>query len=334
MQLLDMYQQENEWAKGAALLQPLIDEDPLNLEMQRQQAFFYLRAGDARNARDRFRALVQADPKDARSLFYLAEALNDLEEHSEAETIFRKLLQADPNDTDVLASFALSLSGQKKWDEATQTFQKLLTAGDLPEHLGALARTQLAYIDLQKENYAAAVEMAKSIFVFRDKPNTQAINIALEALKKQEKYADTVTLLEPLVQSFDRSVRQRALRRSADALGQKEQSRAACGRADEDRNAQHDCRVRGLRAGGRSRGGDCADEGRFRREADELDLQFQLGSLFERAGDTKSAEATFVALLKKGSRARAVAELPRPSMWPRREESRSGARDARARGGT
>ena len=80
-----MYQQENEWAKGAAVLQPLIDEDPLNLEMQRQQAYFYLRAGDARNARDRFRALVQADPKDARSLFYLAESLNDLEEYAEAE---------------------------------------------------------------------------------------------------------------------------------------------------------------------------------------------------------------------------------------------------------
>ncbi len=300
LQLLDMYQQQNEWAKGAALLQPLIDEDPLNLEMQRQQAFFYLRAGDSRNARDRFRALIQADPKDVRSLFYYAESLNDLEEYAEAESVFRRLLQADPNDTDVLASFALSLSGQKKWDEATQTFQKLLTAGDLPEHVGALARTQLAYIDLQKENYASAVETAKSIFVFRDKPNTQAINIALEALKKQKKYAETATLLEPLVQKFpdDPFVNARyveALTRS----GQK-------GKAAQHAAAQTKLGTRNTIAASEAyvQAGDQAAAVALMKAAagakpDELDLQFQLGSLYERAADLKAAEETFVALLKK-----------------------------------
>ena len=300
MQLLDMYQQENEWAKGAAILQPLIDEDPLNIEMQRQQAFFYLRAGDARNARDRFRALVQADPKDTRSLFYLAESLNDLDEYAEAEGIFRKLLAADPNDTDVLASFALSLAGQKKWDEASSTFQKLLTVGDLPEPLGALARTQLAYIDLQKENYEAAIETAKSIFVFHDKPNTQAINVALEALKKQKKYPETVTLLEPLVQKFpdDPFINARyveALTRS----GQK-------GKAAQHAAAQTKYGTRNTIAASEAyvQAGDQAAAVALMKAAagakpDDLDLQFQLGSLFERAGDTKSAEDTFLALLKK-----------------------------------
>jgi predicted Zn-dependent protease len=300
MQLLDMYQQENEWAKGAALLQPLIEEDPLNLEMQRQQAFFYLRAGDAKNARDRFRALVQADPKDVRSLFYYAESLNDLEEYSEAEAIFRRLLQADPNDTDVLSSFALSLSGQKKWAEATETFQKLLTVGDLPEHLGALARTQLAYIDLQKENYGAAVETAKSIFIFRDKPNTQAINIALESLKKQKKFADAVTLLEPLMQKFpeDPFVNARyieALTRS----GQK-------GKAAQHAASQTKLGTRNTIAASEAyvQAGDHAAAVALMKAAagakpDELDLQFQLGSLYERAGDSKAAEETFLALLKK-----------------------------------
>lgn len=300
LQLLDMYQQENEWAKGAAVLQPLIEEDPLNLEMQRQQAFFYLRAGDARNARDRFRALVQADPKDARSLFYLAESLNDLEQYAEAEGMFRRLLEADPNDTDILASLAISLAGQKKWDEATQTFQKLLTVGDLPEHLGALARTQLAYIDLQKENYEAAIATAKSIFVFRDKPNTQAINIALESLKKQQKYADTVTLLEPLVQQFgeDPFINARyieALTRS----GQK-------GKAAQHAAAQTKLGTRNTIAASEAyvQAGDHAAAVALMKAAtgakpDELDLQFQLGSLYERAGDPKAAEETFVALLRK-----------------------------------
>ncbi|HEX6100236.1 MAG TPA: tetratricopeptide repeat protein [Thermoanaerobaculia bacterium] len=300
MQLLDMYQQESEWAKGAALLQPLIEEDPLNLEMQRQQAYFYLRAGDARNARDRFRALAQADPKDARSLFYLAESLNDLEEYAEAEKIFRQLLQADPNDTDVLASFALSLSGQKKFDEATQTFQKLLTVGDLPEHLGALARTQLAYIDLQKENYASAVETAKSIFVFRDKPNTQAINIALEAFRKQKKYADMVALLEPLVQKFESDPFVNA--RYVEALTRSGQK----GKAAQHAAAQTKLGTRNTIAASEAyvQAGDQAAAVALMKAAagakpDDLDLHFQLGSLHERAGDAKSAEDTFLTLLKK-----------------------------------
>jgi predicted Zn-dependent protease len=299
-QLLDMYQQENEWAKGAALLQPLIEEDPLNLEIQRQQAYFYLRAGDARHARDRFRALVQADPKDARALFYLAESLNDLEEYAEAEGIFRKLLAADPNDTDLLASFAMSLSGQKKWDEASATFQKLLTAGDLPEHLNALARTQLAYVDLQKENYDAAIETAKSIFVFRDKPNTQAINIAVEALRKQKKYPELVALIEPLVQKFgeDPFVNARYIEALTRA-GQK-------GKAAQHAALQTKSGTRNTIAAAEAYvlAGDNAAAVALMKAAvgakpDELDLQFQLGSLYERAGDQKAAEDMFLALLKK-----------------------------------
>jgi predicted Zn-dependent protease len=300
LQLLDIYQQENEWAKGAAVLQPLIDEDPLNMEMQRQQAFFYLRAGDAKNARDRFRALAQADPKDTRSLFFLAESLNDLEQYAESETILRKLLVADPNDSDLLSSLAMSLAGQKKWDEASQTFQKLLTIGDLPEHLGALARTQLAYIDMQKENYAAAIETAKSIFVFRDKPNTQAINIALESLKKQKKFADTVTLLEPLVQKFPEDPFVNA--RYVEALTRAGQK----GKAAQHAAAQTKLGTRNTIAASEAyvQAGDNAAALALMKAAsnakpDDLDLQFQLGSLYERSGDTKAAEETFVALLKK-----------------------------------
>jgi len=299
-QLLDMYQQESEWAKGAAVLQPLIEEDPLNLEIQRQQAYFYLRAGDARHASDRFRALVQADPKDARSLFYLAESLNDLEEYAEAEGIYRKLLAADPNDTDLLAGFALSLSGQKKWDEASATFQKLLAIGDLPEHLNALARTQLAYMDLQKENYDAAIETAKSIFVFRDKPNTQAINIAVEALKKQKKYPELVALLEPLAQKFtgDPFVNARYIEALTRA-GQK-------GKAAQHAALQTKSGTRNTIAAAEAyvQAGDNAAAIALMKAAsgakpDELDLQFQLGSLYERAGDHKTAEDVFLALLKK-----------------------------------
>src|SRR5205085_6142058 len=65
-----------------------------------------------------------------------------------------------------------------------------------------LAKTQLAFIDLQKGNYAAAIDAAKEVLVFRDKPNAQAINTALEAMKKQKHWAEAVALLQPLVDKY------------------------------------------------------------------------------------------------------------------------------------
>ncbi|MFP5245861.1 MAG: tetratricopeptide repeat protein, partial [Thermoanaerobaculia bacterium] len=300
MQLLEVYQQENEWHKAALLLDPLVSDNPMNIELQRQQAYFFLRGGDARRARDLFKQLVTADPKDARSTFYLAEALNDLEEYAESEKYFRQLIVADPNDHDLVAGLALSLAGQKKWDEATATFTRLLSMTDVPDHVTALARTQLAYIDHQKGNYAAAVETAKSIFTFRDKPNTQAINIALESLKKQKKTDEAVALLEPLVKQFANDPFLNA--RYVEALvraGQKEKATAIA-------NEQAKLGTRNAVAMSEAyiQAGDNAAATALMQAAvaakpDELDLQFQLGSVLERAGDRKAAEAVFQKVLEK-----------------------------------
>jgi predicted Zn-dependent protease len=300
MQLLEIYEQQSEFAKGAALLQPLIDEDPLNVELQRQQAFFYLRAGDARHARDRFRALVQADPKDARSAFYLAESLNDLEQYAEAEALFEKLHAADPKDTDVIASYGLALAGQKKWDEAAKQFQSLLGVADLADHTSALARTQLAYIDLQKGNYDAAVETAKSIFVFRDKPNTQAINVALESLRKQKKYAEMAALLEPLVQKFESDPFVNA--RYVEALTRSGQK----GKAAQHAALQTKTGTRNVIAVAEAyvQAEDAPSAVALLKAAsgakpDDVDLQFEAGSVLERSGDRPAAEKAFLTLLEK-----------------------------------
>jgi len=299
-QLIEVYQQGNEWDKAAAVLAPLISENPMNLELQRQQAYFYLRAGDATRARDLFKTLVASDPKDMRSLFYLAESLNDLEQYPESEKLFRQLRAADPNDPDLMASFGLSLAGQKKWDEATEIFTKLLGTSDLLDSLSALARTQLAYIDIQKGNYDAAIETARPIFVFHDKINTQAVNIALEALKKQKKTAEAVTLLEPLVKQFvnDPFISGRYVEALARA-GQSEKA-AAVAAEQVKLGTRHAVAV----SEAYMQAGDNAAAVSILRSAaaakpDELDLQFQLGSLLERAGDRKGAEEVFTKVLAK-----------------------------------
>lgn len=300
MQLVELYQQSNDWLKAALVLEPLVGEDPMNLDLQRQQAFFFLRGGDARSARDRFRALVKADPNDTRSLFFYAEALNDLQEYAEAEQIFRRLLEKAPDDADLIASLGLSLSGQKKWDEAVAAFNRLLTLPNTPENLGALARTQLAYIDLQKENYDAAIETARSAFVFRDRPNPQAINVALAALQKQERYADAVALLAPIAAKYDSDPFVNA--RYVEALV----------RAGESAKAREHAALQ-AKIGGRNaisvaeayiQADDFASaidlmKSAIEEHPDEIDLQFQLGSIHERAGDRKAAEEVFLRLLEQ-----------------------------------
>jgi len=94
LQLIDLYQKSSEWEKAAGLLQPLINEDPANLDLQRQQGFFFLRAGMTERARDNFQSLLKADPKDTRTQYYLAEALSDLEQYAEADQLYRRLLRA------------------------------------------------------------------------------------------------------------------------------------------------------------------------------------------------------------------------------------------------
>ncbi|HEY8134318.1 MAG TPA: tetratricopeptide repeat protein [Thermoanaerobaculia bacterium] len=300
LQLIDIYQKENEWQKAADVMQPLINDDPLNLDLQRQQAFFYLRGGMPEKARVAFKSLTEADPKDTRSQFYLAEALNDLEQYAEADKIYRGLLEKTPGDPDVLASYGLSQIGQRRLDEAAKTFNLLLGVPDLPENLQVLAKTQLAYIDLQKGNYAAALDDARPILVFRDKPNAQAINIALDALKKQKRYSDAVQLLQPLVDNFasDPFVNARYVEMlirsgATDRAKLAATTQAKFGTKNTIASAeaylqteQYEPAIAMVRDA-------------LKNKPDEIDLQFELGSAYERSGDKKAAERVFLDILEK-----------------------------------
>ena len=300
LQLIDIYQRESEWLKAADLLQPLVNDDPMNLDLQRQQAFFYLRGGEADKARERFEALVKADAKDTRSQYYLAEALNDLERYAEADQIYRKLLAATPDDPELLASYGLSQVGQKKYDDAARTFKSLLALTDVADNLKVLARTQLGFIELQKSNYNAAIEDVKPVLVFRDKPNAQAIGIALEVYRKQKKYSEALVMLQPLVEKFgsDPLINARhieMLLRSGEL--EKAHTAALAAAKFGPRNAtaaaeayiqaeQFEPAITLLKDAVRAR-------------PEDIDLLFALGSAYERSGDKKHAEEVFLQLLDR-----------------------------------
>lgn len=299
-QLVEIYQSTNQWQKAAEVLQPLINDDPTNLDFQRQQAFFYLRAGLAEKARASFAELLVVDPKDTRTQYYLAESLSDLERYDEADRIYRQLLEKTPDDPDLLASFGLAQVGRKKYDEAAKTFRTLLALPDAGEGVQTLAKTQLAFIDLQKGNYQQAIDAAKPLFIFHDKVNLQAINIALDAMKKQKRYSDAVAMMQPLVDKYasDPFVNARYIEMLARA-GDKDRARVAA-------STQSKFGVRNTISAAEAyvQAGQYDQAIGVVRDAlhtkpDDVELQFELGAALERSGDKTSAEATFQAILEK-----------------------------------
>ena len=299
-QLVEIYQSTNQWQKAADVLQPLINDDPTNLDFQRQQAYFYLRAGDSEKARSRFAALLAADPKDTRTQFYLAESLSDLERYEDAEKIYRQLLEKTPDDPDILVSFGLSQMGRKKYDDATKTFKTLLAVPDVPEGAVTIAKTQLALIDLQKGNFQAAIDAVKPLFIFHDKPNPQPINIAVDALKKQKRYSDAVTLLQPLADKYasDPFLNARYIEMLARA-GDKDRARVAAATQSKFgvRNSISAAEAYVQAEQYEPAIGVLKDA--LRTKPDDLDLQFELGAVIERSGDKAGAEKTFTEIIEK-----------------------------------
>ena len=299
-QLIEIYQSTNQWQRAADILQPLINDNPTNLDFQRQQAFFYLRAGLAEKARARFTALLAADPKDARTQFYLAESLSDLERYDDAERIYRQLLEKTPDDPDILVSFGLAQTGRKAYDEATRTFRTVLALPDAPEGAQAIAKTQLALIDLQKGNVQAAIDAVKPLFVFHDKPNPQPINIALDALKKQKRYGDAVALLQPLVDKYasDPFVNARYIEMLARA-GDKDRARVAAATQSKFGVRNTISAVEAYVQADQFEPALGVVKDALRAKPEDIELQFEMGAVLERSGDKSSAEKTFLEILDK-----------------------------------
>lgn len=299
-QLIEIYQSTNQWQRAADVLQPLINDDPTNLDFQRQQAYFYLRAGLAEKARARFTALLAADPKDTRTQFYLAESLSDLERYDDAERMYRQLLEKTPDDPDILVSFGLAQIGRKEYDEAAKTFRTLLALPDAAEGIQAIAKTQLALIDLQKGNVQAAIDAVKPLFVFHDKPNPQPINIALDALKKQKRYSDAVALLQPLAEKYasDPFVNARYIEMLARA-GDKDRARVAAATQSKFGVRNTISAAEAYVQADQFEQAISVIKEALRMKPEDVDLRFELGAVLERSGDKSSAEKTFLGILEQ-----------------------------------
>jgi tetratricopeptide (TPR) repeat protein len=200
-QLIDTYQQQREWLKAAELLAPLIEQDSSNPDLRRQQAFFFLRAGEQAKAIPLLEDLIAADPRDTRSRFFLAEAYAESGDLAKAESIYRALLEFDPNNVDYLVSFGLTQMANRDFDGAAQTFETLMVLETSSEGVRRLARTQLAAIAHHRGDYGTALQNALPA-AEGERLNNQAINVALDVYKRREQWQSAIDLVDAQIARF------------------------------------------------------------------------------------------------------------------------------------
>lgn len=298
LQLIDIYQKSNEWAKAAETLAPLAEQEPANTDMQRQLAFFYFRAGDAERARDMFAQLLAVDPKDERSRFFLGESLTDLGDYVEAEKHYRVLMETQPDDPELLVSWGLNQVAQRKNDEAEKAFRALIAKPGMPEGIVTLAKTQLATIEHFRGNYDAALAQAIGALRGPRGLNTQAVSLALDVYRRQKRYADAIAFLQPLVKELgtDPPINARYFEFLLRA-GQTQQAQAIA-----------DVQIRNGLKGGIAVAQVYAQLERWneaielleqlrKQNPDDKNVVFQLGSAYERSGKVGEAEKIFLKLL-------------------------------------
>lgn len=298
MQLVEAYQKEREWLKAAALLAPLIEQDPANRELQRQQAFFYLRGGKPAEAKALVEPLVAADTRDNGARFLLAEALAELREFDKAEPIYRKLLEHDPNNVDYLVSFGLTQMQMRDFDGAAKTWASILGVEAASEASKQLARTQLAAIDHHRGRYDQALAQALEIAESSDRLIHQPVNIALDVYRRQEKWGEGVSLIDGLIAKHGEQ--QYLLARQMEFLlgaGKVERAAEVAKKIEAGENGGLTLAEVYIQAKQYDKAAAIL-EGLREKTPDDVPTLFQLGAALERAGRIADSEKAFQRLLE------------------------------------
>ncbi|MCA1732120.1 MAG: tetratricopeptide repeat protein [Acidobacteria bacterium] len=297
MQLVEAYEKERQWLKAAEMLAPLVVQDPLNRDLQRQQAFFYLRGGKPAEARALVEPLVAADTRDTGARFLLAESLAELREFDKAEPIYRRLLEHDPNNVDYLVSFGLTQMANRDYDGAEVSFRAILGIEAASEVSKRLARTQLAAIGHHRGRYdeslAIALEMAES----GDRINHQAINIALDVYRRREQWDDGIALADRLIAKHGEQ--QYLLARLMEFLvsgGSNERAAETAKKIESGENGALTLAEVYIQAKRYEPAVELLQTVRQKRP-DDIMVLFQLGAALERAGKIDESEAAFKRVL-------------------------------------
>jgi tetratricopeptide (TPR) repeat protein len=299
-QLVDMYQADREWARAAAVLEPLAQADIANLDLQRRLGFFYLRAGRADDAVRLFENLIKVEPGDERTLYMLAESLSAAGDYEKANVLYRRLLQKRPTDPELLISLGANQLAQSNFEDAKSTFRQLAALTDVPEQVLMIARTQLAAIDHRQKRYDEALDEATTIVETAAEPNYQATSIALDIHRRRATLDEAIAMIDEAIERFpdDEIFKIRKLEFLV--------------RAGRDADA---ARMRDELVAKGERGALAAVQAYVQAEVyepaipilltlreqkpDDIGVLFQLGASYERTGQHEKSEEAFLELLSK-----------------------------------
>ncbi len=299
-QLVDLYQADGDFAKAAAILEPVALADPANLELQRRLGYFYLRGGRSADAVRSFESLIMVEPGDERTLYMLAEALSEEGKYEKANVLYRRLLQKRPDDPELLISLGANQLSQSNLAEARKTFERLAGLKDVPENVRTIANTQLAAIDLHEKRFDAALDSARSVVTAAEAPNYQATSIALDVYRRRQTWDEAIAMIDDAIERFpdDEVFKIRKLEFLVRSGREKD--------ADSMRDSLVEQGERGALA---------AVQGYVQAEVYEpvipiltslraknpsdINVLFQLGAAYERAGQVDKSESVFLDLLSK-----------------------------------
>ena len=215
--------------------------------------FFYLRAGMPEKARDALHAAARRRSERHALAVLPRRGAERSRTVRRGRRIYRQLLEKTPDDPDILASFGLTPDRPAR--STTRRRRRSARSWPVPDSpqkaCRCWPRRSWRSSICRRANYAAGHRRARSRCSSSTTSRTRRpINIALDALKKQKRYADAVALLQPLVDKYasDPFVNARYIEMLVRAGDKRTRPRRRRD-AGEVRRAQHDLRGRGVRAG-------------------------------------------------------------------------------------
>jgi len=269
-------------------------------QSHRRQAFFYLEGGQPATAVSLLEGLLQLDPRDDRSRYLYGEALSAMALFEKANDQYRTLLKGKPNDPELLISLGSNQMALGELGDAGKTFAVLAALPGLSNQGLAIAKTQLAAIDHQNGKYAEALAAARKVLDEVEAPNYQAVSIALDVLRRENRLDEAISFLDSLIAKFpdDQLLEVRQLEyyvragRTEDAARRVKELDAAGPRGALSASQAY-------AAAEDFKGAIAILEAHRKAAPDEIDILFQLGAMYERDGAIEKAESIFLELLAK-----------------------------------
>jgi tetratricopeptide (TPR) repeat protein len=301
--LIDIYEEQDKIDKALDLLAELQKRDSDNPAIAERITLDLARAGRFDDAEKRARDLAAKLPENRDIRRLLASVLFERGDVAGGEKILRALVAADPDDERSRRTLAAELIRERRFSEVKPLLEESVRrAASDPKRREARqgAIVELGYLALLQKDYAGARAQLEPLAVSGASVNGRAMRVLLGAARESEDWVYGLARAEAAVAAERRNPewaaaagefrwkagdRQKAAA-ELDKLGASEDSEEALAAADAYSRLKDYAASAGI-----------ARE-TVRKNPENAEALFRLGSSLERAGDTAESEKAFTRLLE------------------------------------